>query len=270
MKKSKKKGSASLYVGLNIVAIIVAIAALLTVSHLSLRWMTRSQQRVEVPDFRGLSLSEAKSLAEKSDLNLCINDSLYVNSVAKGAVLDQQPSSGVEVKPDRTIYIVINAFGDRLVNMPYVADYSLRQAINTLEAASLTIDRLEYQQDIATNYILSQKYLGRSVNKESQMMAKAGGAVTLVVGVDRAKYQYTTMPMVEGLSLARAKVTLWGAGVNVGSVNFSPGFNLEDEARAVVIKQSINPEERASWGSSVNLTLGYPSERVIREVVLKE
>lgn len=264
MKKSKKEGSASLYVGLNIVAIVVAIAALLTISHFSLRWMTRSQQRVEVPDFRGLTLDKAKALAKKCDLNLFVNDSLYVTSAAKGEVLDQQPSSGVEVKPDRTVYIVINAFGDRLVNMPYVANHSLRQAINTLDAASLTIEKLEYRQDIATNYILSQKYLGRNVSKDSHMLAKAGGAVTLVVGVDRAKYQYTQVPMVEGLSLHRAQIALWGAGINIGSVNYDPKFDSANKAKAVVIRQSLAPEERASWGGIVNLTMGDASQRVAR------
>ncbi len=256
-RKVKKKGmSTPLLVGLNIVAIVVVIAALLSFAHISLRWVTRSTQRVEVPNFNGLSLSEAQALAKKCDLKLFINDSIYMTDIAKGVVLDQQPSSGVEVKPDRTIYIVINAFGDRLVKMPYVAGLSLRQAINTLQASTFTIDRLVYKQDLATNYILSQSYQGREVNFDSDMLAKAGGAVTLSVGVDRLKEQYVQVPLLEGLTLARAKSLLWESGLNVGNVSYGDGVDKRDQVKAVVVRQSIVYGERASWGATINLTLG--------------
>ncbi len=258
--KSKSGFSTPVVILLNIASVVAVAVVLLAAAHYSLRIITRSSQRIEVPSFEGLSLDQARKVAKENRLQLYINDSLHLENKAKGSVLGQKPLAGVEVKPNRTIYVVINAFGDRLVKMPYVAGLSLRQAINTLETSTFGVEKLIYRQDIATNYILSQSYSDRNVERGSDMLARAGSGVVLTVGADMRKTPNVAVPQVVGRSLQAAKSLLWESGLNVGSVSYADGFDSGDSSKGVVVSQSRYENQRCFWGTAVDLTVGAPSK----------
>ncbi len=229
--------------------ILIAIAA-----HFLLRTATRHGVRREVPQFTGISLSEAQLLAEKSDLKIFINDSLYVTSKAGGEVLDQLPDAGTRVKPGRTIYVVINAYGKRMVEVPYVAGRSLRQAKNMLDVAGLEIKQLSYVNDMATNYVLRQSYNGKSIVSGSKVEAPVGSGVELTVGVSE-NTPTTLVPNIIGLSLSEAKSRIWESGLNVGVIKGDKGVNLAEDKNAKVYMQSLRSNTQSRWGGSVNITL---------------
>ncbi len=234
-----------------IVATIVVIAI---AAHFILRTATRHGVRREVPQFTGMSLSEAQLLAKNSDLEIFINDSLYVTAKAGGEVLDQLPDAGTRVKPGRTIYIVINAFGKRMVEVPYVAGRSLRQAKNMLDVAGLEIKQLSYVNDMATNYVLRQSYGGKSIVSGSKIEAPIGSGVELTVGVS-SDDPTTLVPNVVGLSLREAKSRIWESGLNVGTVKADNGVNLAEDKNAKVYMQGARANTQSRWGGSVSITL---------------
>lgn len=234
--------------------IAATLAALLAVSSLAMRVGTRHGSHRTVPDFTGVRLAEAERMARNQGLNIVVSDSLYVPLCDGGTVLDQLPHSGVEVKAGRKIYVTINSFRQKTVKIPYVAERSLRQAKNMLESAGLEIARLEYVDDIATNYVLAEYFDGIRITPESSAEAEMGSGVTLRVGVQDG-YGTTGVPKLTGLTLARAKSRLWEMGLNVGRVSYDAGVERTDRRNAKVWFQSIDAGRTAVLGSQVDLKL---------------
>lgn len=244
---------------LTVIALIfigVAIA-----SFVAMAFGTRHSARRTVPDFVGLQLNDAEYFAERRDLNIIVNDSLHVSAYPGGVVLDQLPKGGVVVKPGRKIYVTINSSRQRMVAVPYVAGRSLRQAKNMLETAGLTIDHLEYAEDIATNYVLAEFIDGAEILEESEVQAEMGSGVVLRVGV-APNDTSTAVPQVIGRSLFEAKSKLWESGLNIGEVIFEEGMPALDRNRAKVYQQSILPSEAVSYGKRVSLHLTLDAEKV--------
>lgn len=245
----------------NLVLIGAVILAMAAAAHLVMQLGTRHGARRTVPDFSGIKLGDAERIARKFDLELHVNDSLFVPAYEGGIVLDQLPEGGVEVKPGRTVYVTINSFRQKTVPVPYVAGRSLRQAKNMLEIAGLEIDELVYRPDMATNYVLEEYCGGRPVLPESRFEAEMGSGVTLYVGVE-AERSTTVAPLLVGTPLAQAKSRLWELGLNVGEVSFDEGINLLNQSQARVYAQSPQAERRLTLGTKVDLRLTLETKKV--------
>ena len=244
----------------NLALIAAIILAMAVAAHILMQLGTRHGARRTVPDFSGVPLNQAQRIARKHDLQLHINDSLFVPAYEGGIVLDQLPEGGVEVKPGRTVYITINSFRQKMVPVPYVAGRSLRQAKNMLEIAGLEIAELIYRPDMATNYVLEEYCEGKPVTPTTRMEAEMGSGVTLYVGVEDG-YGTTIVPRLVGLPLAQAKGRLWELGLNVGRVDFDEGVNLLNQKDTRVYIQTPGAERSAALGSRVDLRQARSEER---------
>ncbi|MDE6858696.1 MAG: PASTA domain-containing protein [Alistipes sp.] len=244
----------------NLALIALAVLTLALAAHLVMQVATRHGSRNEVPDFTGIRLADAERLASGRGLRLRINDSLFVASYDGGIVLDQLPEAGTTVKDGRTVYITINAFGQKMVDVPYVAGRSLRQAKNMLEIAGLGIERLVYRSDMATNYVQEQWYDGRRMDKDARVQAPMGSGVTLYVGAEAGSA--TVVPKVVGLTLQAAKSRLWESGLNVGRVEYDNDVNRLNRDEATVYAQGVGAGIRATLGGEVSLRLTLDTERV--------
>lgn len=245
----------------NLFLIVVIMLALAISAHLLMQLATRHGARCTVPDFSGIALDDAEQLAKKHDLELHINDSLFVPAYEGGIILDQLPKGGVEVKPGRTVYITINSFRQKMVPVPYVASRSLRQAKNMLEIAGLEIKELIYRPDMATNYVLEEFYEHQQILADSHIEAEMGSGITLYVGVEPSENN-TFVPQVVGLSLHDAKARLWESGLNVGKVIYEEGINLLNQKQARVYAQSNPAEQGLALGTPVDLMLTLDLDRV--------
>lgn len=245
----------------NLFLIVVIMLALAISAHLLMQLATRHGARCTVPDFSGIALADAEQLAKKHDLELHINDSLFVPAYEGGIILDQLPKGGVEVKPGRTVYITINSFRQKMVPVPYVASRSLRQAKNMLEIAGLEIKELIYRPDMATNYVLEEFYERQQILADSHIEAEMGSGITLYVGVEPSENN-TFVPQVVGLSLHDAKGRLWESGLNVGKVIYEEGINLLNQKQARVYAQSNPAEQGLALGTPVDLMLTLDLDRV--------
>ena len=230
----------------NFVLIAAIILAMAVTAHFVMQVGTRHGARRIVPDFSGVKLDDAQRTARKYDLELHINDSLFVPAYEGGIVLDQLPEGGVEVKPGRTVYITINSFRQKMVPVPYVAGRSLRQAKNMLEIAGLEIGELIYRADMATNYVLEEYCEGRPVTQNSRIQAEMGSGVTLYVGVEGG-FGSTVVPRL---------------GLNVGKIDFDEGINLLNQKDARVYVQVPTAERSAALGSRVDLKLTLDEKKL--------
>lgn len=229
---------------------------------------TRHGRYREVPEMVGLSLDEATELAARNGgLRIEVSDSLFVPIYDGGVVLEQNPKAGTEVKNGRRIFVTVNSYRQKMVEIPYVTGFSLRQAKNNLESVGLEIERLEYVEDIATNYILSQKFGGRTIEEGQKIEAEIGSGITLVVGrgEDEEKSR-VAVPRVVGMTLYEAKSRLWDSGLNVGRITSDEGVNQLNERNARVYVQSPAQGVVTSLGSGVALSLSLDDERINRGV----
>ncbi len=240
------------------------VAVLLLAAHFAMQIGTRHGSHRTVPDFTGLALDDAGRLARRNHLELRVNDSLYVPTYDGGVVLDQLPHEGTQVKGGRTVYVTINSFAQKKVEVPYVAGRSLRQAKNMLEIAGLEIDRLIYRPDMATNYVLEQRVGGRTVEAGTKLQIEMGSGVTLYVGAAEGE-SVVVVPKVIGVSLREAKSRLWEQGLNVGSVVFDEGIDLLTQKDARVYQQQPIQGYATVLGSDVGLRLTLDAEKVARE-----
>jgi len=258
---NRLKGYPYLY---HLVLIAGAVTVLLLAAHYVMRIGTRHGQHRTVPDFTGLALDDAGRLARRNSLELRVNDSLYVPAYDGGVVLDQLPREGTQVKGGRTVYVTINSFAQKKVDVPYVAGRSLRQAKNMLEIAGLEIDRLVYRPDMATNYVLEQRVEGRPVDPATKRQLEMGSGVTLYVGVAEGEAA-VVVPKVIGVSLREAKSRLWEQGLNVGAVAFDEGIDLLNQKDARVYLQQPVQGHATVLGSTVELRLTLDAEKIARE-----
>ena len=245
----------------NIVLIICSVIIFCFVIYILLDVFTRHNKYKTVLDFVGTGISEARQMADKDRLRIEISDSLFVPAYEGGVILEQQPAAGGKVKSGRRIFVTVNSFRQKMVKVPYVTGYSLRQAKNILEVAGLEIAELKYVDDIATNYVLDEQYEGKTINASTDMQLEIGSGITLVVG--RNSEQSTVeIPKLIGLSLADAKSRLWDRGLNVGGVRFEDGINLLNRKNARVLSQSPAYGNNTTLGASVSIALSLDEEKI--------
>ncbi|MFR9564991.1 MAG: PASTA domain-containing protein [Rikenellaceae bacterium] len=222
-------------------------------AHYLLTGVTRHGAGCTVPQLESLTIAEAERVVAANELQLIINDSLYAPAYRGGAILDQLPKAGVVVKPGRAIYLTVNATQRRIVDVPYVAERSLRQAKNMLRMSGLTVGELKYVDDLAKNYVLAQSVGEVQIKADNKERAPMGSEVTLTIG--RGSDDRTLVPMVLGLSLRDAKDRLFDAGLNVGELHFDSDVDPVMNLQAMVYTQSDMPESTTRFGERISLEL---------------
>ena len=238
----------------NLLLMLLIFSGLIIVVYFAMDFGTRHSARRTVPDFVGLVMEDAEHFADRRDLEIIANDSLYVPSYPGGVVLDQHPLEGTVVKPGRKVYVTISSINQRKAVVPYVAKRTLRQALHLLETAGFTIEKIQYVRDMATNYVLAEFVNGEEIVEGSTLQANVGSGVVLRVGV-AAKATALNVPQLVGLTLFEAKNKLWETGLNVGEVTFDPGIPALERDDAKVYYQSIKPMKGVWYGESVSIRL---------------
>lgn len=257
------------YVVRNVIVAAGALLILAFIASLTLKVITRHNRHKEVPEFVGTNINDARKAARKARLHIEINDSLYVPVYEPGVILEQNPQAGTQVKSGRNIFVTINSFSQKKVDIPYVKGYSLRQAKNILETAGLEIDKLVYVSDMATNYVLEQSYKGKVIGKDSKIVTEMGSGITLKVGLSGSA-RPVAMPRLAGLSLRDAKSRLWENGFNVGKITYDEGIDLMDQRNAKVYEQSIQQGRNTPLGTTVSLKLTLDTKKINKGVESSE
>ena len=133
------------YVGLNLLAMLLVLAAAVVGT---LKWLdnyTRHGEAVEVPNVKGMQVEQAAETFRKQGLVCEVSDSTYVKTLPAGSILDHIPGTGQRVKRGRLIRLTINTLSVPLQLVPDVADNSsLRQAEARLLASGFKLDTVCY------------------------------------------------------------------------------------------------------------------------------
>ena len=214
---------------------------------------TNHGEHISVPDFMGLTFKEAQAVAEETGVRIQIVDSVYAKK-GRGLVREQNPAPGSQVKEGRRVLLTMNAFGVKKVAVPNLIGYSTRQAMAELGTRGLSLGKIVYVNDMATNNVLKQRYKGRNI--EPGAMIEAEASIDLVVGLNSDNNQ-TVIPDVSGKRSTDASREINEYYLNVRSLRYDKTVKTyEDSVKAVVYKQAPEASELpVKMGTEVTLYL---------------
>ncbi|MFZ1687379.1 MAG: PASTA domain-containing protein [Flavobacteriales bacterium] len=223
---------------LRVLAPFVVAALIVVVGFLWMDHWTRHNEKVRVPDMKGMTLAEAKAALTKRGLSAEVIDSVYNDEVPKSSVVDQEPDADAEVKPERRIYLTMNASQPKMLNMPALVNLSKRQAISVLDILGIKVKEMIYRPDACIDCVIDQLYKGTRIAADERI--RRGESVTLVLGSGESGERVTVQD-VRGLTLAELGMVLNMASLNIGVVVACDGCNTAgDSALARVYRQSPN------------------------------
>lgn len=203
---------------------------------------TRHNAKTEVPELKGLTFDEAKAKLAERDLAIEVIDSVYNDKAPKSSVVDQNPPAGRTVKPDRTVYVVMNASQPKMLNMPALVSLSKRQALSVLEILGIKVREMQYRPDPCLDCVVAQLYKGQPIAAEARI--RRGESITLVLGSGE-NGERVQVPDVHGLTKAEVNDALNVHSLNLGVIVECEGCNTAaDSALARVVRQS--PESFAN------------------------
>lgn len=255
MEVDKDNKPTSRWIIRNILLAIAFFAVLLVLTQMGLKAITRHNQVIIVPDLTGLSVADAKIVAKRNHIRTEVVDSVYVKRIEKGNVFSQNPSAGKEVKKDRVIKLTINAHQTKMVKMPNLVGYSLRQAKTEILSSGLSVGKLAYREDIATNNVLDQFIKGRYVAPGTEVEAET--PVDLLLGLSPDENE-TFIPYLIGYTLAVARDNLFENSLNLGNVTYDETVeSYQDSVSAIVYQQSpaYSPGAPVRMGTTIHLKL---------------
>ena len=259
-KENKKCLTDNIYIK-NILGIFIALLALIISSSIFLKVITHHGNKIEVPDFTNMTMSEAKYNAGINNIKVIVIDSVYVRRMKKGAVYNQNPKPGSTVKKGRRIRLTINSITPKKIIMPNLVGVSMRQAHAELLSRGLNLGQLIYVNDIATNNVIRQLYNNKEI--KPGMYINSGSNIDLVVGLNNFD-NTTNVPDVIGMKYMRAVSAVHDYSLNVSRLVFDSSVrNYADSLDAVVYKQGpVASEIPVIMGSDVSLYLTVDAAKI--------
>lgn len=245
----------------NILGIFIALLALVISSSIFLKVITHHGNKIEVPDFTNMTISEAKYNAGINNIRVLVIDSVYVRRMKKGAVYSQTPKPGSTVKKGRLIRLTINSITPKKIIMPNLVGVSMRQAHAELLSRGLNLGQLIYVNDIATNNVIRQLYNKKEI--KPGMYINSGSNIDLVLGLNNFD-NTTNVPDVIGMKYMRAVSAVHDYSLNVSRLVFDSSVrNYADSLDAVVYKQGpVASEIPVIMGSDVSLYLTVDAAKI--------
>ena len=218
----------------------------------SLGWITGNGETEKVPAVIGLDVLAAEKNLTALGFDVELQDSIYVDTLARNAVLRQTPEADEIVKKGRTVYLTINRVVAPQVDMPNLVGFSIKSAETYLKVLGLRLGSIQMVPDQNKNVVIDQLVNGKPIAPGSKI--PSGTLIHFLVG-DGGASGALFMPDLVGLTYEQAKAQLISLGLNLGVV--SVNGSIGDSATAFVFDQ--NP---SAYGSQID-SLGMPIQNSV-------
>jgi beta-lactam-binding protein with PASTA domain len=218
----------------------------------SLGWITGNGETEKVPAVIGLDVAAAEKNLTALGFDVELQDSIYVDTLARNAVLRQTPEADEVVKKGRTVYLTINRVIAPQVDMPNLVGFSIKSAETYLKVLGLRLGSIQMVPDQNKNVVIDQLINGKPIAPGSKI--PSGTLIHFLVG-DGGASGGMFMPDLVGLTYEQAKAQLISLGLNLGVV--AVNGSIGDSASAFVFDQ--NP---SAYGSQID-SLGMPIQNMV-------
>jgi eukaryotic-like serine/threonine-protein kinase len=249
------------YLLLALVLLIVALISAVTAMRLAIHG-----REVMVPDLRGKTPLEARSLAEQVGLGARVESSYYSQTVPQGRVLSEMPPAGTFVRRGWEIRLALS-LGPQRVAIPRVVGESERAAGMTLVERGLELGWTDRTQmpGAAAGQVLAQNPQPNATHvsapKISLLVAEPSSPEALVMPsfVGQPLGSVTTMLASAGLTLGKVVVQAPSTPVPDGLAPPGPAEVSTPAAvvspASVVVSQDPGPGEKVYAESAVNFVV---------------
>ena len=157
---------------LNCLGVMVVLVAGLYTMYMLIDVFTQHGKEAKVPSVRNMSLDNAIRKIEEAGFEWEIADSLYNGEIKPGMVLEQEPKANAMAKKTRVIYLTINAFNPKMVNLPILSEISCRDAVNRLTSMGFKYVKVDTVPSADEGLVLSVKVNGHPVTPGSKVSIK--------------------------------------------------------------------------------------------------
>jgi len=217
----------------NMLAALGAVLLFLLIFFATLSWLTGHGKIQRVPSITGQNIVAATKTLEAAGFDVVIQDSVFIDTLAKQAVVRQIPEAESIVKNGRTIYLTINRTVAPQVEMPNLAGFSVKSAEMYLISLGLRMGEISYRPDIARNAVLEQLLGDRAIAPGTKI--PIGTVINFVLGSGEGMGDIE-VPQLVGLTFEAGKMMLQTMNINLGAVvAVTP---ITDSAAAFIIRQS--------------------------------
>ena len=232
--------------------LLIAILVGLTVVFVFFQLLDRITQHgkyIKVPEVKGKSIDDARTLLEQQGFQVEVQDSIYYDSLPRLSVVKQSPVPDELVKINRTVYLTVNRAQPPLVSIPNFVGQTYRSVMLQLTTLGLKLGDTSQRPDFAVGSVLEQTYKGNTIKPGTKI--PMGSRISLVLG-GGIKQTEVPVPVLLGLTFAEAKVLLESNDLLLGAVVVDGAVG--DSSAAFVIRQ--NPPVRDDEGRPIRIRGG--------------
>jgi beta-lactam-binding protein with PASTA domain len=239
---------------------LAMLAVMLVSAAITLRIALHGHE-VTIPDFAGLTVSEASAAALKTGVDLNIENKFYSTTVPVGRILSQAPAAGSSVRHGWQVRVT-ESLGPQHVTIPDVVGEPVQQASMNIRKMELDLGTLAHIDAPGDpDMTLAQTpppNAGVDQPRVNLLLSSSANASTAFV-----------MPSFVGMSLGAANHAAMGLGLRVAVMGDVPAAPAAPAAGApavvpaapsgLVTAQSPESGYRASKGDVLRLTLTRPA-----------
>ena len=217
---------------------------------------TRQGESVLVPDVQKMNYDDALGVLRSAGLSGKKSYNVrYIRDIDSNTVIVQRPVPGAEVKPGRTVYLVLNKREKPKFSVPDFYGRSLDEVRQVLERFDIALGDVQVQSvyDPAED----GKVLSQSVAPKT--FISSGSSVSVIVGKAEVIETVRKIPVpdVLGMSLKQAREIIVENGFNTGNVSYEYSSLL---VPYTVINQKPAVNALAEPGKVVDLTVVIDEE----------
>lgn len=233
----------------NIIAGFFVMVFCLFLLYLFLGPLTKHGKSRTVPNVVGKSFDDARKILNDQGFETEVQDSIYVDTTAKGSVLRQIPEGDAVVKINRKVYLTINRYVPPEVEMPNLIGFSFRNAEMQLKNMGLRIGDTTFKPDFARNSVLEQHYKGLPISPGTKI--RQGSEIDIVLGDGVGNLEFA-VPDLIGMTFGHAKGLLEANGLSFLVV--LPDAGVTDTLNAYISWQ--NPPRFTADGKKTKIRPG--------------
>jgi len=210
-----------------------------------------------VPEVTGMSFEDAERALRKAGFEAKKSyNAKYLSRVDANEVLSQMPLAGSEVKPGRTVYLMVNRQDRPTFQMPDLYGRPEFDARQTLARLDMMLD------DVQIGTVTGAEEDGRIISQSipAGTLVKSGASVSVIVGkleVPPQGFRKIAVPDVLGMSLSDAQQIMGGNGLSTGKITYEYSAILVPNT---VISQKPGANAYVSPGMPVDLTVVTTAE----------